>query len=56
MIVQLGFAVAGDGLVYDELAFIACGYNHLVEGDFRLTAGHRPSPSCSSPLPSCPFA
>ena len=42
MVGQLAFALVRDGLTYDELVYIACGYKHLVEGDFRLSRNHPP--------------
>jgi hypothetical protein len=35
LLAELGLAVTTDGLTYDELAYIACGYRHLVLSDFR---------------------
>jgi hypothetical protein len=38
-----------------ELVYIACGYKHLVEGDFRLTAGHPPIAKLLIAMPLVPL-
>lgn len=53
--VQLAFAIVRDGLTYDELVYIARGYSHLVQGDFRLNAGHPPIAKLLIALPLVPL-